>query len=170
MNSPESTDPETQKNGHRERLRKRFLGGDPASLGDEVLLELLLSYAILRSDVKPLAKALLEKFGSLDAALAADGESLSKISGIKESSVALLKLAQHLRSGRTALPETTPAALPPAAAPKTTKSTKAAKPVKSADLQPQHYTSQPDGPAPTTGDSAPPAPAAPNHRGGLYGS
>lgn len=84
--------------GHRERLRQRFLQGQDGSLTDEGLLELLLSYAIVRRDVQPLAKSLLAKFGSLDAVLAAEAAALGKISGIKDTTVALLKLAQHLRN------------------------------------------------------------------------
>ncbi|HYG89385.1 MAG TPA: DNA repair protein RadC [Azospirillum sp.] len=51
--------------GHRERLRARFLGGGPDALQDYELLELALFGAIARVDVKPLAKALIERFGSL---------------------------------------------------------------------------------------------------------
>lgn len=58
--------------GHRERLRQRFLRGDGESVADYELLELLLFYAIDRRDVKPLAKALLDEFGSLGAVLGAD--------------------------------------------------------------------------------------------------
>lgn len=51
--------------GHRERLRARFIGGGPDALQDYELLELVLFGAIPRVDVKPLAKALIERFGSL---------------------------------------------------------------------------------------------------------
>ena len=74
------------------------LGGEDGSLTDEALLELLLSYAIVRRDVQPLAKSLLAKFGSLDAVLAAEPAALRKISGVKDTTVALLKLAQHFRN------------------------------------------------------------------------
>src|ERR1041385_1119748 len=49
--------------GHRERLRERFLKGGADALPDYELLELVLFAAILRRDVKPLAKALLAQFG-----------------------------------------------------------------------------------------------------------
>lgn len=75
------------------------MNGEVASLADEALLELLLSYAIARRDVQPLAKSLLLRFGSLDAVLAADPAALRKTSGIKDASISLLKLAQHLRHG-----------------------------------------------------------------------
>lgn len=84
-------------NGHRERLRQRFLSGEASALSDEGLLELLLSYAIARQDVQPLAKSLLARFGSLNAVLAAEAAELQKVTGVKDATVALLKLAHHLR-------------------------------------------------------------------------
>ena len=50
--------------GHRERLRTRFLEAGAEALADYELLELVLFRALPRRDVKPLAKALIEKFGS----------------------------------------------------------------------------------------------------------
>ena len=50
--------------GHRKRIKERFLKTDGQNLEDYELLELLLTYAIPRIDVKPLAKTLLIKFGS----------------------------------------------------------------------------------------------------------
>ena len=50
--------------GHRERLRARFREAGAEALADYELLELVLFRAIPRRDVKPLAKDLLEKFGS----------------------------------------------------------------------------------------------------------
>ena len=49
--------------GHRQRLRDRFLTGDVKSLSDEMLLELLLTFAIGRKDVMPLAQELIRVFG-----------------------------------------------------------------------------------------------------------
>lgn len=92
--------------GHRERLRARFLAGEEASLTDVALLDLLLSFAIPRRDVKPLAEALLARFGNLSSVLSAPPSDLKKVAGIKESSVTLLKLAGHLR----AAPDSTPVA------------------------------------------------------------
>lgn len=120
MDDVSANTPSNSNEGHRERLRQRFLVGEAASLADEALLELLLSYAIVRRDVQPLAKSLLSRFGTLDAVLAADPEALRKISGIKDASISLLKLAQHLRRGaRTAAPlEPEPTiAAPPETAP-----------------------------------------------------
>jgi len=99
MNHDETaqSSPATSFTGHRERLRQSFLGAEPGALSEEALLELLLSYAIARRDVQPLAKLLLAKFGNLDAVLAAEAAALGKIRGVKDATVALLKLAQHLR-------------------------------------------------------------------------
>src|SRR5271165_2841762 len=108
----------TSPASHRERLRQRFLAGEHEALSDEVLLELLLSFAIARRDVQPLAKSLLAKFGNLDAVLAAEPAALRKIRGVKDATVALLKLAQHLRkTTRDDAPKQLmpPKAIPPAA-------------------------------------------------------
>jgi uncharacterized protein DUF4007 len=86
------------KAGHRERMRARLLAGDESALTDEALLELLLTYSIPRRDVRPLAETLLAKFGSAVAVLAAEPSELEKVSGIKESSVVLMKLAHRLAS------------------------------------------------------------------------
>ncbi len=51
--------------GHRDRLRDRFVEGGAGALRDYELLELILFQAIPRKDVKPLAKQLLQRFGSL---------------------------------------------------------------------------------------------------------
>ncbi len=50
--------------GHRERLRDRFRKGGAEALADYELLELILFRAMPRRDVKPLAKALIARFGS----------------------------------------------------------------------------------------------------------
>ncbi len=53
--------------GHRQRLKSRLMSSDCASMADYELLELALFYALPRRDVKPLAKQLLRRFGSLTA-------------------------------------------------------------------------------------------------------
>ena len=55
---------EPHYHGHRERLRERFFNAGPDALSDYELLEMALFAAIPRRDTKPLAKALLGKFGS----------------------------------------------------------------------------------------------------------
>jgi hypothetical protein len=85
--------------GHRERMRSRLLAGDEAALSEEAILELLLTYSIPRRDVRPLAEALLVRFGSLAKVLESGPGDLAKVSGIKENSIALLKLVAHLTGG-----------------------------------------------------------------------
>jgi DNA repair protein RadC len=79
--------------GHRDRLRARFREGGADALPDYELLELLLFRSIPRRDVKPIAKDLLEKFGSFAAVLAAPPARLKEVEGIGEMTIADLKVA-----------------------------------------------------------------------------
>jgi len=81
--------------GHKKRLRERFLSAGPEALADYELLELLLSLAIGRKDVKPLAKVLLKKFGSFAGVLDADIRQLLQIDGMGQSSAAAIKLVKE---------------------------------------------------------------------------
>ena len=76
--------------GHRRRLRERFLRCGLKALAPHEIIELLLTYSIPQKDVKPLAKTLLTKFGSVDGVLNASPELLMEVPGIKENSAALL--------------------------------------------------------------------------------
>ena len=67
--------------GHRDRLRERFLE-NPDSLPDYELLELLLYRSIRRGDTKPLAKRLLDNFGTLAAVMRADTLDLQRVEGV----------------------------------------------------------------------------------------
>ncbi|RED51990.1 RadC family protein [Aestuariispira insulae] len=80
--------------GHRQRLRKRFLRDMGASMEDYEILELLLTQALPRGDVKPLAKNLLAAFGSYANVISADREALTRVPGIKDAALVALKLAQ----------------------------------------------------------------------------
>ena len=88
--------------GHRQRLRERFLEAGPDALADYELLELLLFRSIPRRDVKPLAKALLTRFGSLAGVLAASPAELRSVPGVGEAVAFDLKLMAEvgLRVGR----------------------------------------------------------------------
>ncbi len=66
--------------GHRQRLRKR-LSKDSTALADYELLELLLALTLPRQDTKPLAKVLLDRFGSLRSVLYAPTVQLREIKG-----------------------------------------------------------------------------------------
>ncbi len=70
----------TLHSGHRKRLKERFLA-DPQGLQEYELLELLLGYALVRKDTKPLAKQLLRHFGSLAHVLRARQEELEQFEG-----------------------------------------------------------------------------------------
>ena len=78
--------------GHRERLRARFLDAGANALSDYEILELVLFAAIPRRDVKPLAKALIAKFGSFAEVLAASRERLAEFLG--EGVIAQLKIVE----------------------------------------------------------------------------
>lgn len=69
--------------GHRRRLRDRFIEASPASLADYELLELLLFFSVHRRDTKPIAKAMIERFGGLGAALAAEHVRYAEIPGLE---------------------------------------------------------------------------------------
>ncbi|MFZ0608238.1 MAG: DNA repair protein RadC [Xanthobacteraceae bacterium] len=84
--------------GHRERLRSRFRDAGPDALSDYELLELLLFRALPRSDVKPLAKALLEKFGSFAEVIAAPQSRLAEVKGLGHASATELKIVQAAAS------------------------------------------------------------------------
>lgn len=68
--------------GHRDRLRERFVAGGPDALPDYELLELLLFRLIPRVDTKPIAKALIARFGSLAEVLGAPASLLEEVKGI----------------------------------------------------------------------------------------
>lgn len=82
--------------GHREKMRRRFLSGGLDHFADHEALELLLYYALPRRDTNPIAHALMERYGSLPAVLSAPVEDLQKVEGIGESAAILLKLVPQL--------------------------------------------------------------------------
>ncbi|MBT6910730.1 MAG: DNA repair protein RadC, partial [Rhodospirillaceae bacterium] len=79
--------------GHRQRLRERFLKGGPDSLPGYELLELILFGALRQGDVKPLAKRLIDQFGSLAAVFSAEISALEN-AGLGETTIATLKATQ----------------------------------------------------------------------------
>lgn len=76
--------------GHRDRLRQRFLK-DPEAMAEHELLEMLLFYVIPRRDTNDLAHTLIETFGSLNGVLEADVTLLARVAGVKSSVVTYLK-------------------------------------------------------------------------------
>ena len=83
-------DPPHAGMGHRARLRERLLTGGAEALADYELLEFLLFGAIRQGDTKPLAKRLIEHFGSFAAVLTAEPAALSQVKGMGEASAASL--------------------------------------------------------------------------------
>ena len=80
--------------GHRDRLRERFARHGADALPDYELLELALFRAIPRRDVKPLAKALIRRFGSFAEVLSAEPARLAEVEGVSAGVVADLKLME----------------------------------------------------------------------------
>ncbi|WP_319533525.1 DNA repair protein RadC [uncultured Cohaesibacter sp.] len=80
--------------GHRDRLRQKFRDAGPDALHDYELLELILFRAIPRRDTKPIAKALLARFGSFAEVLAAPEKLLMETPGIGQSVATELKLVR----------------------------------------------------------------------------
>ncbi len=78
--------------GHRERLRERFRSAGGEALPDYELLELVLFRAVARADVKPLAKRLIERFGSFAEVIAASPARLMEVKGVGDAIVTELKL------------------------------------------------------------------------------
>ncbi|HYD18872.1 MAG TPA: DNA repair protein RadC [Patescibacteria group bacterium] len=93
----EKTSPEISHEGHRDRLRGRFLRSGSGAFEDYELLELALFYAIPRRDVKPLAKQLLVRFGGTGGVLGASLEELQSVKGISENTAVFLKAIQALQ-------------------------------------------------------------------------
>ena len=79
--------------GHRARLRDRLLNGGPEALADYEVLEYLLFGANARGDTKPMAKALLARFGSLAGVLNAEPAALKQVKGLSDAGVGALKIA-----------------------------------------------------------------------------
>ena len=103
--------------GHRKRMKKRFLEHGLESFDDINALELLLFYAVPRQDTNLLAHALLERFGTLHAVLEAPLSELAAVDGVGENAASLLRLIPAV--SRRYMLDKTPAGTPidtPAAA------------------------------------------------------
>jgi DNA repair protein RadC len=86
--------PSTGPHGHRQRMREKLLGRGADALADYELLEMLLFFAQPKGDTKPLAKRLINRFGSFGAVLSAEPADLMKASGIGEHGASAIKLVQ----------------------------------------------------------------------------
>jgi DNA repair protein RadC len=91
---PRAATDNTGPAGHRERLRDRFAKGGADAMPDYELLELTLFAALPRRDTKPLAKALLARFGSFAEVIAAPRARLLEIKGVGEGVIHHLKIVE----------------------------------------------------------------------------
>jgi DNA repair protein RadC len=87
-------DDESGADGHRARLRARFRNGGADAMPDYELLEMTLFAALPRRDTKPLAKALLARFGSFAEVIAAPRARLMEVKGVGESVANHLKIVE----------------------------------------------------------------------------
>ena len=86
--------PSTGPHGHRARMREKLLSRGPDALADYELLEMLLFFVIPKGDTKPLAKALINRFGSFADVLTAPQDDLLRMRGLGVHSVSAMKLVQ----------------------------------------------------------------------------
>ena len=89
---PPARDGANNPSGHRARLRKRLLDGGNEALADHEVIELLLMQAVPRRDMKPLARSLLQRFGSLAGVLQANPRTLAAHPGMGEATAVALTI------------------------------------------------------------------------------
>lgn len=96
--------------GHRKRLRERFMSSGADALADYELMELVLFRALPRSDTKPLAKTLIDRFGSFAEVISAPPSRLQEVKGVGETVTTELKLIQaaSLRLQQSSILDKTP--------------------------------------------------------------
>ena len=92
--APPEASPPPHYHNHRERLRNRFKDAGPDALADYELLELILFRIVPRRDTKPLAKALLARFGDFASVLAAPEKQLAEVDGAGPTVALELKITQ----------------------------------------------------------------------------
>ena len=85
---------EISRDGHRARMRAAYLQGGGDAMPDHQLLELLLSISIPRKDVKPIAYALINRFGSLEQVFAAGAADLQQVPGVGEQTAVQILLVR----------------------------------------------------------------------------
>jgi DNA repair protein RadC len=90
--APDASALDESPQGHRKRLRQRFMQGGPDALPDYELLEMVLFRVFQRGDTKPLAKRLINRFGSFAEVVNAPTEHLKEVQGLGERGVEELKL------------------------------------------------------------------------------
>ena len=88
--------PTPNTKNHRQRLKAHFLEGERKALTGHSMLELLLTYAIPRVDVKPIAKRLLKVFGTLAGVFDAPLAELKQVEGMGERGAVFLTLVRQV--------------------------------------------------------------------------
>lgn len=91
-----------EHDGHRQRLRERFIT-DASELDDITMLELLLTYAVPRKDTRPLATSLIERFGGMQKLVKADTNDIMAFGNVSQSTALLIKMIPEL--SRRAAPQ-----------------------------------------------------------------
>lgn len=82
--------------GHRKRMKERFMKSGLDDFAPHNVLELLLFYSIPRGDTNPIAHRLIEAFGSLSGVFDATPEELMKVSGVGESTAILISMIPQM--------------------------------------------------------------------------
>lgn len=78
--------------GHRQRLKQRFMEQGLDGFTQIQALELALFYSIARKDTNPIAHALLDRFGGISQVLEAPVEELMKVPGVGENTAVFLRM------------------------------------------------------------------------------
>jgi len=94
MAAPVSSKVPSYMRDHRQRLRERFDSGGAGAMPDYELLEMVLFRVLVRQDVKPLARSLIDTFGDLSGVLAASPARLRAVSGVGAAVITELKLIE----------------------------------------------------------------------------
>lgn len=82
--------------GHRKRMKERFIKSGLDDFAPHNILELLLFYSIPRGDTNPVAHRLIDTFGSLSGVFDATPEELAKVDGVGESSAILISMIPQI--------------------------------------------------------------------------
>ena len=91
----------TIHDGHRQRLKQRFVKEGLTSFESHNILELLLFYALPRQDTNVIAHELIDNFKTLTGVFNAPYEELIKVKGLGENGATLIKLIPQLLSAYT---------------------------------------------------------------------
>lgn len=82
--------------GHRKRMKERFMKSGLDDFAPHNVLEFLLFYSIPRGDTNPIAHRLIDAFGSLSGVFDATPEELMKVSGVGESTAILISMIPQM--------------------------------------------------------------------------